>query len=641
MRRMLLTILLMLLLPSTGAIAASYRVLCYHDVQEDVRVVPDPFAVDTAALVSQFAWLRENGYHVVRLDDVIAEREGRKALPEKAVMLTFDDGYRSVYTRVFLLLKLFGYPALISLSGHWLESADGKTVEYGGRQVAREEFVSWEQVREMTASGLVEVASHTHDLHRGVAGNPQGNLMPSAVTYRYDNGTYEDDAAHDARVRADLARNSALIKAKTGKAPRVIIWPYGRDSGELAEIARKAGMPYGMNLTPGANRPEGDLARIRRNVIADNPPIGEFIEMVRKDPRPEPQRVVHVDLDYVFDRDPVQQQKNLDTLINRIRALRVTAVYLQAFSDPDGNGQAAALYFPNRYLPVRADLFSYVAWQLKTRALVNVYAWMPVLAFDLKSDNPVADQVVISADPDAAASGRYRRLSPFSAQARAIIGEIYADLARYARFDGLLFHDDATLDDFEDVSVAGRQALADWGLPLSTDAIRSDPVLMERWTAGKSEALTAFTHELAERVRGRQGLIKTARNLYALPVMDPKTESRFAQSLPAFLAAYDYAAVMAMPLMEGAAIPDAWLDQLVKKVAAQPGGLAQTVFELQSVDWNTRKPVPVATLATQLRSLQRHGALNIGYYPDDFVADRPALAQIKPAFSVQTFPRKD
>ncbi|HEX7813296.1 MAG TPA: poly-beta-1,6-N-acetyl-D-glucosamine N-deacetylase PgaB [Burkholderiales bacterium] len=640
-RRVLTLILLLLCLPGAALAAGSYRVLCYHDVREDVRVNPDPFAVDAAQLVSQFAWLKENGYHVIGMDDVIAAREGRKPLPDKAVMLTFDDGYRSVYTRVYPLLRLFNYPAVIALSGHWLDAPAGKTVEYDGRQVPRENFLSWEQIREMTASGLVEIASHSYDLHRGVIANPQGNIVPSAVTYRYENGAYEEERAHRERVQSDLARNSALIKSRTGRAPRVMVWPYGRDSGDLIEVAGTLGMPYAMNLAGGNNKPDGDVARIQRDLIVHNPPLADFISLIQKGPRPEPQRVVHVDLDYVFDKDAGQLQKNLDALVDRVRALRVTTVYLQAYSDPDGNGQASALYFPNRHLPVRADLFSHVAWQLHTRALADVYAWMPVLAFELPSGNPVAELVVQSADPDAPASGRYRRLSPFSAEVRDIIGEIYEDLARQARIDGLLFHDDATLDDFEDVSLSGKQALAEWGLPLTAEAIRSDPVLLDSWTARKSEALIEFTHELAGRVRKYQGTFKTARNLYALPVMEPQTQVRFAQSLPGFLAAYDYTAVMAMPFMEGAEKPDLWLDGLVRKVAAAPEGLAKTVFELQSMDWKTRTPVPAATLAAQLRRLQLLGALNIGYYPDDFIADRPALAVIKAALSVQTFPRKD
>ena len=638
LRSMLLAILA-LCLPGMAQADSTFRVICWHDVQEDVRTIPDPFAVDTAQLVSQFAWLKENGYSVVGLDDVIAAREGRRPLPEKAVMLTFDDGFRSVYTRVYPLLRLFGYKAVVALTGAWLDAPPGKTVEYDGKATPREKFLSWEQVREMAGSGLVEIASHSYDLHRGVVANPQGNLIPSALAHRYEGGRYEDQGAYQARVRADLARNAALIKARTGHAPRIMVWPYGRDSAGLAETARKLGMPYGMTLAGGVGAPEGNLSRIGRHLIVNNPPLADFVALVEKGAQRDPQRVVHVDLDYVYDRDAGQQQKNLDALIERIRRLRVTTVYLQAYSDPDGNGQAAALYFPNRHLPVRADLFSHVAWQLQTRSLVDVYAWMPVLAYELPSGNPAADDLVHSADPDAPASGRYRRLSPFSAQAREAIGEIYEDLARNARIDGLLFHDDATLDDFEDTSAAGRQALADWGLPDSVEALRSDPVLLRRWTERKTAALIGFTHELADRVRAHQGAIKTARNMYALPVLDPEASVRFAQSLPAFLDAYDYTAIMAMPLMEGAARPDRWLEGLVRAVAAQPGALPKTVFELQSVDWKTRTPVPAGILARQLEKLQRLGAVNIGYYPDDFIADHPALSAIRPALSVQTFPR--
>jgi biofilm PGA synthesis lipoprotein PgaB len=622
--------------------AVSYRVLCYHDVPEDVRVNPDPYAVDSAQLVSQFAWLRENGYRVVSLDDVIAAREGRRSLPAKAVMLTFDDGYRSFYTRVFPLLKLFNYPAIVALSGRWLDAAPGETVEYEGKQVARERFLSWEQIREMAESGLVEMASHTYDLHRGIPANPQGSLVPAVIAYRYDNGSYEDEPAHMARLRADFARNSTLIESKTGRRPRVMVWPFGRDSMRAIEIARELGMPVTMSLVSGANNLKDDLSRIRREKLVGNPPLRDFISTVSKDPDALPERVVQVDLDYVYDANPRQQQANIDSLLDRILALRVTTVYLQAFADSDGNGQAEAMYFPTRHLPLRADLFSYVAWQLSTRAFVKVYAWMPVLAFELPSSNSVAALTVQSADADAAsAHPRYRRLSPFSADVQRVIGEIYEDLARHAAFDGLLFHDDAVLDDFEDASPSALQTYQEWGLPASVVAIRSDPQLLQRWTELKTRALIEFTGELAERVRDYQGAIKTARNLYARAVLEPASQARFAQSLPDFLAAYDYTAVMAMPLMEGAAKSEAWLDALVRKVSAQPGALKKTVFELQSMDWNTRERVPTRTLAGQMNRLQRLGAVNFGYYPDDFLADHPGLAGIKPAISLQSFPRSD
>ena len=642
MGRALFMVLMLCCLPAAAQGASTFRVLCYHDVQEDVRVNPDPYAVDTAQLVSQFAWLRENGYKVVSLDDVLAAREGGKPLPDKAVMLSFDDGYRSAYTRVFPLLKLFGYPAVVALTGRWLDAPAEARVEYDGRELARSQFLSWGEIAEMRASGLIEIASHSYDLHRGVAANPQRNAIPAAVSYLYADQGYEAQDAYIARIRADLARNSALIKAKTGRAPRAMVWPFGAHSAQAIEIAQELGMPYTMILDGGVNDPAGDLSRIRRDLVVGNPALNDFIAQMKKDPRSAPQRVVQVDLDYVFDADAQQQQANVDRLIERMRALRASTVYLQAFSDPDGNGQAAALYFPNRHLPMRADLFSYVAWQLRTRAEVKVYAWMPVLAFELPSQNPVARSTVQSSDPQLAASdGRYRRLTPFDAGVRATIGEIYEDLARHARLDGLLFHDDALLDDFEDDSESARQAYAQWGLPSSVDAIRADAQAFERWTRRKTAALIAFTDDLAQRVRRYQGEIKTARNLYARPVLEPGSEARFAQALPDFLAAYDYTALMAMPRLERETRHDEWLDRLAATVAQQPGGLKKTVFELQSFDWSTGKPVPAQELAAQMLRLQRAGALNIGYYPDDFIADHPALSSIRPALSLQSFPRKD
>lgn len=65
----------------------------------------------------------------------------------------------------------------------------------------------------------------------------------------------------------------------------------------------------------------------------------------------------------------------------------------------------------------------------------------------------------------------------------------------------------------------------------------------------------------------------TARNLYAQPVMEETAEHWYAQSLPKFLASYDYTALMAMPFMEASATPDRWLTQLYQKVAAQPLGI--------------------------------------------------------------------
>ncbi|KAG1187289.1 hypothetical protein G6F35_014478 [Rhizopus arrhizus] len=259
---------------------------------------------------------------------------------------------------------------------------------------------------------------------------------------------------------------------------------------------------------------------------------------------------------------------------------------------------------------MRADLFNRAAWQLHNRANVMVYAWMPVLAFDLDPSLPR----VTRWDPEAAGApqadpDQYRRLSSFDATVRARIGDLYEDLARYAIFDGLLFHDDALLSDFEDASPAALAAYRAAGLPGSIAELRADPDTLQRWTRFKSRALIDFTASLTQRVRAVRGpQIKTARNIYAQPVLNPESETWFAQNLDDFLGAYDWTAPMAMPLMEN--VPkgkeNAWLDAMVDAVARRPGALGKTVFELQSRDWRAGPGQPEgAPVDTAFRLLPR------------------------------------
>ena len=136
-----------------------------------------------------------------------------------------------LYTRVFPLLKLLGLqPAVIALVGRWMRCQTKKIVDYDSKPVPRSKFLSWEQVREMQASGLVEVASaYRSDLHRsGIIANP-GNTQPAAVARLYlQRSATEDDAAYLARLRLDC--RDSVRRTTPAHAPRVIVWPYGRSN---------------------------------------------------------------------------------------------------------------------------------------------------------------------------------------------------------------------------------------------------------------------------------------------------------------------------------------------------------------------------------------------------------------------------
>ncbi|WP_336243224.1 poly-beta-1,6-N-acetyl-D-glucosamine N-deacetylase PgaB [Enterobacter cloacae] len=597
-----------------------FLVLAYHDVEDD-GADQRYLSVRTSALNEQISWLVHNGYNAISVQDILDAHDGKKTLPPKAFLLSFDDGYSSFYTRVWPLIQAWNVPALWAPVGSWVDTPAHQNVNFGGLMTPRDRFATWDMVRELSQSPLIEIGSHTWASHYGIPANPQGSREPAIASRFYDNATgrYETDQQFSQRIGDDVRKVTEKIAQVTGKAPRAWVWPYGAANGTSLAIARQQGYQLAFTLEDGLADVR-HLDNIPRLLISGNPSLKAFASSIAQIQETDPVRVMHVDLDYVYDPDPAQQTKNINTLIQRVYDMKISHVFLQAFSDPLGNGTINALYFPNRRLPVRADLFNFVAWQLQTRAGVKVYAWMPVLSFDLSPALPRVQRRDRQTGQVRVATEPYTRLSPWDPQVRQQVTEIYEDLARYASFNGILFHDDAVLTDQDD---AGQQT-----------------------TRQKSQTLIGFTHALSlavKHIRGPQ--IKTARNMFALPILDPASEAWFAQNLDDFLAEYDWTVPMAMPLMESVPADEsnAWLTRLVKTVATRPGALNKTIFELQARDWaqTPQRAVPDSRLAEWMRVLQLNGSKHYGYYPDDFINNQPDLSRIRPEFSSYWYPDND
>ncbi|WP_320739629.1 poly-beta-1,6-N-acetyl-D-glucosamine N-deacetylase PgaB [Enterobacter sp. 241F3] len=597
-----------------------FLVLAYHDVEDDAAD-QRYLSVRTSALNEQISWLLHNGYHIISVQDILDAHDGKKTLPPKAVLLSFDDGYSSFYTRVWPLLQAWNVPALWAPVGSWVDTPENQKVNFGGLMTPRDRFATWDMVRELSRSPLIEIGSHTWASHYGIPANPQGSREPAIANRFYDKATgrYETDRQFNQRIGDDVRKVTEKITQVTGKAPRAWVWPYGAANGTSLAIARQQGYQLAFTLEDGLGNVQ-ELGNIPRLLIAGNPSLKAFASTVSQVQEHDPVRVMHVDLDYVYDPDPAQQTQNINKLIQRVYDMKISHVFLQAFADPQGDGRIKALYFPNRRLPVRADLFNFVSWQLQTRAGVKVFAWMPVLSFDLDPALPRVQRRDRQTGQLREATEPYIRLSPWDPQVRQQVTDIYEDLARYASFNGILFHDDAVLTDVDD---GGQDT-----------------------TRQKSQLLMGFTHALSlavKHIRGPQ--IKTARNMFALPILQPESEAWFAQNLDDFLAEYDWTVPMAMPLMESISADesDAWLTRLVKAVATRPGAIDKTIFELQARDWDKKpqRAVSDSQLAQWMRVLQLNGVKNYGYYPDDFINNQPDISRIRPVFSSYWYPDND
>lgn len=558
------------------AVGGSFITLSYHEVR-GVRDYPDPFAVNPLELVRQFAWLRGNGYIPVSLDQVVAARRGDAPLPAKAVLLSFDDGYLSFYTRVYPLLKEFRYPAVLGVVGRWIDNPKmvPLLVDDQGALV-KESLARWGQFREMADSGLVEIASHTYDLHHGVAANPQGNLQPAATTRLFDaaTGIYESDAAWRARVGADLRASAAAIERGTGHWPRTIVWPYGSYNDELVSMASAQGMVIALTLDDGMNTPDVPLTALRRTLIEHNPALAEFVAEGRGPLYREPLRALQVSLEDVYSANPARQESNLSLLLERVDALKPTHVYLQATGDSDGDGIADVAYFPNRRLPLQADLFNRVSWQLSTRIDLKVYALLPVSGF---------------------------RLS------RAEIADVYEDLARHAPFDGLVF------DDGPQTGVAQDAATLEFTRQLAM-----------RVRAFRAPLKTVGTLVIA-----------------VPPATGMAVKSGDAGIFADFLAAYDYVSIITAMDDEAATRQSAWRGRLAADPSARNRTLFMLHLDRtgDGTTGSAREAAARGNaIGDWMRALQLGGWLNFGFGPDDFLHDSPPLDQVAPGMSLRVFP---
>jgi peptidoglycan/xylan/chitin deacetylase (PgdA/CDA1 family) len=156
------------------------------------------------------------------------------------VLITFDDGYESVYRYAFPVLKKHRFPAVVflitSLVGKSPPNPDPTAITY----------LTWSQIREMHESGLVDFQSHTHAMHYLVPGNP----LPTPALV----------ASPPEQVLADLEASRRAISEHLGYLPVALAYPYGAYTAQTAQLARQAGFRLAFTTRPGPSLPP-DLQR--------------------------------------------------------------------------------------------------------------------------------------------------------------------------------------------------------------------------------------------------------------------------------------------------------------------------------------------------------------------------------------------
>lgn len=610
-----------------------FQVLCWHDIPDYVS--DDKYGVSMASFIKQLEFMRDYGCSFVSADDILKAANGEKDLPEKAVLLTFDDAYSSFYKNVFPILKLYKYPCVLAVVSSWLENPpDDPEYKHG--------FMTWAEIKELSDSGLVEIASHSYNSHQAFQTNPQGNTAPALITRIYDQaaGKYEDSETYHERIYKDFETSSRILEEKTGKKPKVMVWPYGRYTTAAVIQAQRAGFKMMFTLNDGLAS-TANIQEVPRHMITGNPSMDVFAKDFRTLFKGmKTSRIIQADLDLVYDKDQQVMNKNIDALIERIYGIFPSAVYLQAYSDDDADGNIRSVYFPNSVLPVKADIFSRVSRALGVRG-IQVYAWMPTLSICLP-DKTENDSLRIRERKDGAdnfsTSWYTNRLSPFSEEAVEKLETLYEDLASNSVIDGVIFQDDAYLNDFEDFSVHGlheyKKIAGDESIPFE----ELSSIQKNQWTSLKTDKIIEVTERLKKKVLYWRPTSVFFRTIYPVVLLKPESEEWFAQNYAKCLQHYDFTVIMAYPDMEGIFWESSWLRKLVKKASVYPNGLNKTVFKTQAYDWADKNWTGTGTLLKRLRVLAAAGAKHLAYYPDDYTVNEPDAKKIRTMMSIEDFP---
>lgn len=228
-------------------------VLLFHAVDKDSD---NPNALNLKDLEATFQALKDSHYKPISLEEFHAFIDGRSGVPKKAVLITFDDGYRDIYETVLPLTKKFRFPAVVFTIDKWFDP-------YPRTENSRR-HLNVEEAGELLKYGW-SIGGHSYDGHRLVpAGhNAQGPFYVTRMWLENER-RFETDAEYKARVWSDISLDRVALKRAGVSEPVDFAFPYGAFNTDVVNMLNEAGYTYLYMDKPGLNRRGQDPSYICR-----------------------------------------------------------------------------------------------------------------------------------------------------------------------------------------------------------------------------------------------------------------------------------------------------------------------------------------------------------------------------------------
>lgn len=204
-------------------------ILQYHHVSETLPAVT---SVSANTFTKHLSYLKEHNFNVIALNELISAIQQGKTLPEKAVAITFDDGYNNNYEQAAPILEKFGYPYTIFVNPTLIDEGKGYVM-------------GWDKLKELASKGAL-IANHTaqHD-------------------YLHIKLKDESDAQWQARIKQDILRSQQRIKEEIGHDYKYLAYPYGEFNNKLQALVEELGF-IGIGQHSGAVNKNANFTRLPR-----------------------------------------------------------------------------------------------------------------------------------------------------------------------------------------------------------------------------------------------------------------------------------------------------------------------------------------------------------------------------------------
>lgn len=223
-------------------------ILMYHEVA-DRPATASRLAVPPVAFAAQLAQLQADGRTAITMSALAAALAGRGSLPERPVVLTFDDGFADFHECALPLLQQYGFTATVFVTTGWVEDAGRSATPRPARMLA------WGQVLESAAAG-VEIGAHSHT-------HP------------------ELDQLRSGQLERELRDSKALLEDRLGAPVPALAYPFGYSSARVRQAARAAGYQHACAVGNAVTGPGRDMFALPRLTVRRSTKPGTFDQLIR------------------------------------------------------------------------------------------------------------------------------------------------------------------------------------------------------------------------------------------------------------------------------------------------------------------------------------------------------------------------